>query len=219
MISYFTEELMVRISLAPAAFARLRRNSAPVCQGAKVKVWDQHAPSHYEKAQFQQAVVSSEGVIRLGRRLKPFADLDAAHVWDLVEVKDGVLFAAAGDEGKVYKISSDGKSSIVYADDQSRPFCLAAAGDDAVYVGAGPHGQILRVDVNGKVKVVCDTGEPYVWSMAVDPNRERSTPARGRMAASTKSVPKERARFSMQRSKITSCAWRRSRRQRLCRSG
>ncbi len=157
---------MVRTSLLSAlAFAVI---SASVCQAAKVKVWDQHAPSHYEKAQFQQAVVSSEGVIRLGRRLKPFADLDIAHVWDLVEVKDGVLFAAAGDEGKVYKISPDGKSSIVYADEQSRPFCLAPAGDDAVYVGAGPHGQILRVDGNGKTKVVCDTGEQYVWSLAVD---------------------------------------------------
>jgi len=161
---------MVRISLPSVlAFAAIYTAlAAPFCQGAKVKVWDQHAPSHYEKAQFQQAVVSSEGVIRLGRRLKPFADLDAAHVWDLVEVKDGALFAAAGDEGKVYKISADGKTSVVYADDQSRPFCLAPAGDDAVYVGAGPHGQILRVDVNGKVKVVCDTGEPYVWSLAVD---------------------------------------------------
>jgi hypothetical protein len=158
---------MVRISLPFALVFTLV--AAPFCQGAKVKVWDQHSPSHYEKAQFQQAVVSSEGVVRLGRQLKPFADLDAAHVWDLVEANDGVLFAAAGDEGKVYKIAPDGKTSIVYADDQSRPFCLALAGGDAVYVGAGPHGQILRVDGNGKTKVVCDTGEPYVWSMAVDP--------------------------------------------------
>ena len=61
---------MVRTSLSCAfAFAAIYAViSAPVCQGAKVKVWDQHAPSHYEKAQFQQAVVSSEGIIRLGRR-------------------------------------------------------------------------------------------------------------------------------------------------------
>ena len=79
------------------------------------------------------------------------------------------LFAAAGDEGKVYKVSPDGKTSVVYADEQSRPFCLAPAGGDAVYVGAGPHGEILRVDAAGKMKVVCETGEPYVWSLAVDP--------------------------------------------------
>src|SRR5438132_1322736 len=119
--------------------------AAPACQAAKVKVWDQHAPAGFDKAQFQQAVVSSEGVIRLGRRLRPFADLDVSHVWDIVEVKDGVLFAAAGDEGKVYKIAADGKASVVYADEASRPFCLAPAGDDAVFVGAGPNGQILRV--------------------------------------------------------------------------
>ncbi len=162
---------MVRTTLSSAfAFAlAYAAIAAPFCQGAKVKVWDQHTPAHYEKAQFQQAVVSSEGVIRLGRQLKPFADLDAAHVWDLVEVNDGVLFAAAGDEGKVYKVSPDGKTSVVYADEQSRPFCLAPAGGDAVYVGAGPHGEILRVDAAGKMKVVCETGEPYVWSMAVDP--------------------------------------------------
>jgi hypothetical protein len=153
-------------AFAIAAFGALI--AAPVCQAAKVKVWDQHAPSHYDKAQFQQTVVSSEGVIRLGRRLKLFADLDAAHVWALVEVKDGALFAAAGDEGKVYKITPDGKTSVVYANEESRPFCLAAASDDAVYVGAGPHGQILRIDAKGQARVVCDTGEPYVWSLSVD---------------------------------------------------
>ncbi len=142
--------------------------AAPACRAAKVKVWDQRTPAGYEKAQFQQAVVSSDGVIRLGRWLRPFAELDANHVWDLVEVKDGTLFAAAGDEGKVFKIAADGKASVVYADEASRPFCLAPAGDDAVYVGSGPNGRILRIDAAGKVKTVCDTGEPYVWSLAVD---------------------------------------------------
>ena len=100
--------------------------------------------------------------------LRPFADLDVNHVWDLVEVKDGVMFAAAGDEGKVFKITADAKASIVYSDESSRPFCLAPAGDDSVYVGAGPNGRILRIDEAGKVKTVCETGEPYVWSLAVD---------------------------------------------------
>ncbi len=142
--------------------------AAPACRAAKVKAWDQRGPSSFDKAQFHGAVVSSDGVIRLGRELRPFADLDVNHVWDLVEVKDGVLFAAAGDEGKVFKITADGKASVVYADDAARPFCLAAAGDDAVYVGAGPNGRILRVDAAGKAKTVCETGEEYVWSLAVD---------------------------------------------------
>jgi hypothetical protein len=157
-----------RLPVVAALAALWTLLAAPLCHASKVKVWDQHASACYDKAQFHQAVVSSDGVIRLGRQLRPLADLDAAHVWDVVEVKDGVLFAAAGDEGKVYKVTADGKATVVYSDEEARPFCLAPAGDDAVYVGAGPHGRILRVDAAGKAKTVCETGEPYVWSLAVD---------------------------------------------------
>ena len=163
----------------------------------------------YEKAQFQQAVVSSEGVIRLGRRLRPFADLDASHVWDLVEVKDGMLFAAAGDEGKVYKIAADGKASVVYADEASRPFCLAPAGDDAVYVGAGPNGQILRVDAAGKV----EDGLRHRRAVRLVAGRGRQDgDALRRHGAARPRLPDQPGgqgrRSSTPRSRTTSSAWR-----------
>jgi hypothetical protein len=138
-------------------------------RGAKVKVWDARGPAAYDKAQLKGVVVSSEGVLRLGRGLKPLAALDCAHVWDLVEAKNGDLFAAAGDEGKVFKVTPDGKATVVYSNEEARIFCLAPAGDDAVYAGGGPHGQILRIDAKGGVKVVGETGEPYVWGLAADP--------------------------------------------------
>ena len=40
---------------------------------AKVKTWTAHAAADYDKAQLRQAVVSSEGAVRLARRLKPVA--------------------------------------------------------------------------------------------------------------------------------------------------
>ena len=52
---------------------------------AKVKVWHHHATAQHDKAQFQQTVVSSEGALRLSRQFKPLANLDATHVWDVVE--------------------------------------------------------------------------------------------------------------------------------------
>src|ERR1700738_3291715 len=52
---------------------------------AKVKVWHQHTQSHYDKAKFKDAVVTSEGALRLSRQVKPLAGLEASNVWDLVE--------------------------------------------------------------------------------------------------------------------------------------
>ena len=73
-------------------------------QAAKVKVWQQHTPAHYEKAQLTGAVISSEGCLRLSRQLKPLCDLNVTHVWDVVEDQDGNLLVATGDEGKINAI-------------------------------------------------------------------------------------------------------------------
>jgi hypothetical protein len=142
------------------------------CQAAKVKVWHQHTPGQYDKAQLRQAVISSEGVLRLARQLKPLAGLDASHVWDVVEDAAGNLYVATGNEGKVYKIGADGKPAVVYTAEQSQVLCLAVATDNSVYAGIGPGGRIVRIDPRGQGQVFAETGAAYVWSLAVDPKTQ-----------------------------------------------
>jgi hypothetical protein len=139
-----------------------------VGQAAKVKVWHQHSPSHYDKAQLKQAVISNEGALHLSRQLKPLANLQATHVWDVVEDKDGNLFVATGDEGKIYKVTPEGKVSVAYDSDESQVLCLALAPDGSVYAGTGPGGLIVRVAPDGKARVLYHTPESYVWCLALD---------------------------------------------------
>jgi hypothetical protein len=147
-------------SLLPAVV--LACVAAPL-QAAKVKVWHHYQPAHYEKAALKNAVVGSEGAVRLAHQLKPLAGIDAGHVWDLLEDGDGNLFAAAGEEGKVVKVAPDGKTTVAYQGEDP-VFCLAAGPEGAVYAAAG--GQVLRLDKGGKS--LCDTGESYIWSLAWD---------------------------------------------------
>ena len=139
---------------------------------AKVKVWHQHTHSHYEKAKFHQAVVTSEGALRLSRQVKPLAGLEAANVWDLAEDKQGNLYAGTGDEGKLYKITPDGKASVVLSSKESHIFCLAATPEGTIFAGAGPTGKILRITPDGKVQTVADKLDSYVWSLAYDPGSQ-----------------------------------------------
>lgn len=137
-------------------------------QAAKVKVWHQHAQSHYDKAKLQQAVVTSEGSLRLSRAVKPFTAIEATNVWDLAEDQQGNLFAATGDAGKLYKITPEGKASIVHASKDSHIFCLTATPDGTIYAGTGPTGKIIRVSPDGKVKTVAENLDSYVWCLAYD---------------------------------------------------
>ncbi|HZY89465.1 MAG TPA: hypothetical protein VFE78_31880 [Gemmataceae bacterium] len=160
---------MLRSRLTFAAALALAAFFVPQARAGKVKVWHQHTPAQYDKAKFQHAVVSSEGALRLSRRLKPLVALDATHVWDVAEDRDGNLFVATGGEGKVYKVSAAGKVSVAYAGEGGQALCLAVAPDGGVYAGTGPAGQIIRIDPRGEAKVFCETGESYVWSLALDP--------------------------------------------------
>ena len=131
--------------------------------------WHQHTPAHYDKAQFKQAVVSSEGAPRLSRQLKPLAGLDATHVWDIVEDQDGNLFVATGDEGKIYKVTPDGKASVALHQRRSQVLCLAPAADGVrLRRHRAERPRSCASTPTGKAKVFCETGESYVWSLAVD---------------------------------------------------
>ena len=142
--------------------------SAASGEAAKVKVWHQHGPASYDKAKFNHAVVSSEGVLTLSRRLKLLVNPGAANVWGLAESKDGVLYAATGDEGKIFRVEGE-TSKVVYTAKDSQVLSLVAADDGAVYAGTGPGGKIVRLPAKGEAQVVADKLDSYVWSLVYDP--------------------------------------------------
>jgi hypothetical protein len=142
--------------------------AAAPAQAAKVKVWHRHTRDDYEKARFDKATVSSVGALRLARRLEPFAEIDASHVWALAEDSKGNLYAATGGEGKLFRISPEGKVSVAYAAEGSQVLSLAVGPDDTVYAGIGPTGRIIALPPGGKARVFCETGASYVWALALD---------------------------------------------------
>jgi hypothetical protein len=158
---------------------------------AKVRVWHHHSPADFEKARLQHTVISNEGALRLARQLKPLATLDATHIWDVAEDRQGNLLVATGNEGTIYKLATDGKISALFKSDDSQVLCLALSKDGTLYAGTGPGGLILKLTPDGQGKVLCKTGESYVWSLALDPGSGTlyaGTGPKGRIYAITPSA-------------------------------
>jgi hypothetical protein len=152
-------------SLLPTAVCLLLLNSS---DAAKVKVWYHAGQSHHEKAQLKQAVVTSEGAVRLSRQVKAFAGLEAMHIWAIVEDKVNNLYVATGDEGKIFKVAADGKVTVAYTSSDSQVLSLALADDGTLFAGTGPHGQIVSIPAQGEAKVLVADLDSYVWSLVVD---------------------------------------------------
>jgi hypothetical protein len=141
-------------------------------RAGKVKVWHHDRSEHFDKAQFKQTVVTNEGAIRLSRQLQPLASLDVAHVWDVVEDKQGNLFVATGNEGKIFLVTPEGKITVAYESQDTEVLCLALAKDGSIYAGTGPKGKIIRIGPNGQGAEFFQTPESYVWSLAIDPTSQ-----------------------------------------------
>jgi hypothetical protein len=150
---------------------------AVTADAAKVKVWNQRTQANFDKAKLSKVVVSSDGVLSLSRLLKPLANPGAANVWALAETKDGVLYAATGDEGKIFRVEGD-VCKEVYAGKDSQVLSLVAADDGSVFAGTGPGGKILRLTAKG-VETVAEGLETYVWALAYDADEKALFAATG----------------------------------------
>lgn len=141
-------------------------------QAGKVKVWHHDRPEQFDKAQFKQTIITNEGAIRLSRRLQPLIELDAAHVWDVLEDKQGNLFVATGNEGKILLVTPEGKVTVAFESQDTEVLCLTLGNDGSVYAGTGPKGKVIRIDPKRQGTVLFQTPENYVWSLALDPKNE-----------------------------------------------
>ena len=141
---------------------------------AKVKVWHQHTPAQYDKAQLKQMVLSNDGHAAACRGSSgrwPAWTPRTSGTWS--RTATATCSSPPATKGKIYKVPAEGKPVVVYASEQSQVLCLVAASDGSIYAGTGPNGQIVRIDPRGQGKVFCETGEAYVWSLAVDPKGRR----------------------------------------------
>lgn len=96
---------------------------------------------------------------------------DAKYIWAMARGMNGEIYAATGNEGKLFVIDADGKKGKVLADLKPKNLlCLAFGGDDGMlYLGTDEDGLIYRVNpATGKPYVMYDAAEAEISSIAVD---------------------------------------------------
>jgi hypothetical protein len=139
---------------------------------AKLETWREESASAFGKGKRERIVVADSGKVRLGHALKPLGTLEASRVWDLARGPDGELYAATGDEGKVFRRpGKDGAAwSVAYDAADTQALSIAVTPDGQVFVGTGPTGQV--VDLTDPKHPANRPGPDvqYVWDLAADPH-------------------------------------------------
>jgi hypothetical protein len=144
--------------------------TAPVV--AKVETWRQEGPPAFAKCRREGIVISDSGRVRLGHALAPLGSLAAERVWDLAQARDGALFAATGDAGKIFRREPkvDASWTLVHDSNDTQALSLAVLADGTVYAGTGPNGQVINLTDPAHPASRPSPKVQYIWDLAADPH-------------------------------------------------
>ncbi|MDE0634339.1 MAG: hypothetical protein OXI43_00610 [Candidatus Poribacteria bacterium] len=133
-------------------------------------LWEQDQRAHFEAGEIKDISVTSKGDASLSFKIDDFSKIDAARVWAIAEDSEGNIYVGTGNEGKIYKISADDKTSTLYYDSpEVEIYSLVIAPDDTLYAGTGPDGLIYKItDQNTPPQTILSKGDKYVWAMHLD---------------------------------------------------
>ncbi|MGA2230162.1 MAG: hypothetical protein ABSH22_04485 [Tepidisphaeraceae bacterium] len=111
-----------------------------------------------------------------------FSHKDVQYVWGLVELPDGMIYAATGPNGQLFAIHPDGTSEEIYKSDENNLTALTTDGKDLLYLGTDPNGLVIRVNRHSKESfVMYNAAEATVTALVLD--------AQGNLYASTGQIP------------------------------
>ncbi len=92
-------------------------------------------------------------------------DPKAKYVWSLVAAPDGTLYVGTGDQGRVWRVSPDGKGELWYETGQTHVTALALDQKGRLLAGTEPNGILYRIDSKDRAFVLYDSNLPEIRSI------------------------------------------------------
>ena len=130
-------------------------------------VWEMSSRTELLKGEARGVSVTGNGTLTLAPRFDQVFNTEQAYVWCAATDSAGNVFLGTGHDGKVFRVTPDGKGTLFYKASELDVTALAIAGDGAVYAGTSPDGKVYRLSGEGKAEVYFDPADKYIWSLAV----------------------------------------------------
>jgi WD40 repeat protein len=130
-------------------------------------VWDINSRAELLKGEARGVSITDSGIVTLAPSLNLLFNTEQSYVWSTAIDAAGNVYLGTGHDGKLFRVSSDGKGSLLYKASELDVTALAVARDGAVFAATSPDGKVYRVTADGKAEIYFDPGDKYIWSLAI----------------------------------------------------
>ena len=149
--------------------------SLAVAEGTRQ--WKETGYDEFEKGTARGIAIRSTGQIELAPAFKAIYTSPSSFIWSIAADKDGVVYAATGAPARVYRVTPDGKSTVVFEPKELQVQSIALGQDGAIYAATSPDGKVYRITrkPGGSASApeftaatFFDPKTKYIWDMEFD---------------------------------------------------
>lgn len=110
------------------------------------RTWEQSKFEDLSKGTPNGVAIRSVGGLELAPAFKMLYATPSTYVWAVASDDAGNVFAATGAPARVYRITPDGKSSIIFEPQELQVQALVVAQGGVIYAGTAPDGKVYRIE-------------------------------------------------------------------------
>ncbi len=118
---------------------------AAMCWAQGTRTWEQTKYDEFEKGTSHGVAISSDGTLTLAPAFNALYTSPSTYLWSLAADAQGNAYAAAGSPARVYKLTPDGKASIIFAPQELQVQALVVDPNGAIYAATSPDGKVYKI--------------------------------------------------------------------------
>ncbi len=151
-------------------------SSLALAQGTRL--WKETGYEDFERGTARGVAINSTGILQLAPAFKVLYTSPSTFIWSIAADRDGTVYAATGAPARLYRITTDGRGTVIFEPKELQVQSVVVGADGAIYVATSPDGKvykIVRTPAKGvptqsefNATVFFDPKTKYIWDMAFD---------------------------------------------------
>ena len=147
--------------------------------------WEQSKFEDLAKGTATGVAIRSAGGLELAPTFKSLYATPSTYIWAIAADDAGNVYVAAGAPARVYRITPDGKATIIFEPKELQVQALQISSAGAIYAATAPDGKVYKIEHSGKAQpakadsspsadpswsssVYFEPGTKYIWDLALD---------------------------------------------------
>jgi hypothetical protein len=118
---------------------------AAMCWAQGTRTWEQTKYDEFEKGTSHGVAICSDGTLTLAPAFNALYTSPSTYLWGLAADAQGNAYAAAGSPARLYKLTPDGKASIIFAPQELQVQAVAVDTTGAIYAATSPDGKVYKI--------------------------------------------------------------------------